>query len=156
MNSTFYSFFRLFLGIEPSTAEFSSAAHGMCHLHNLREVLGDEPFIVMALGQSDNSEAVNHSFYDTIEKLDEVIDVGIVEDKFAESLIVLKHLLCLDYRDITYSDQVLEDVIHPHSGIYKFFSRKLQKLIAELEEDVVARELAILHHANENLRRKSN
>ena len=59
-----------------------------------------------------------------------------------------------DYRDITYINQVPVNVIHHPSEIYDFFSRKLQRLIVELEEDVVDRELTILDHANENLRRK--
>jgi len=145
----------IFIGIKPDTVEDNTVAHDMCHLELVREALGDEPFIVIAVEQFDNSEAVNYSFNGTIEKLDEVVDLGIVEHKLAESLIVLKHLLCLDYRDITYINHVSVDVIHHHSGTYEFFSRKLQKLIAELEEDVVAREVTILENANENLRRKA-
>merc|ERR1712142_1301976 len=61
-------------------------------------------YIVTAVGPTKNSETINRSVNETFEKLDEVIDLTLVLDKLPESLIVLKHLLCLDYRDIVYID----------------------------------------------------
>ena len=126
------------------------------------------------LGEAENignytSEGVKQVINETeddIEKLDKIVDLGIVVKQFTESLIVLKHLLCLDFRDITHLDstsgEVIAEINKPLSllinneHIYNHFQRKLQKIIVELEEDVVDREISILEHANSNLRTACN
>jgi len=143
----------LFIGLE-----LDSADSDMCSVELVRKVIGDEPVIVTAVGPTKNSETINRSVNETFEKLDEVIDLTLVLDKLPESLIVLKHLLCLDYRDIVYidTDSGAEDFLSSDSEIYNHFARKLQKILEELDEDIVAREVVILKNANENLKTKCN
>jgi len=145
----------LFIGID---LEPNSADTGMCSVELVRKVIGDEPFIVTAVGPTENIETNNHSVNETFEKLDEVIDLTLVLDKLPESLIVLKHLLCLDYRDIVYidTDNGAEDFLFSDTEIYSHFARKLQKIFEELDEDIIAREVVILKNANENLKMKCN
>ena len=101
---------------------------------------------------------VSNEAEDDIEKLDKVVDLGVVVQQFTESLNVLKHLLSLDFRDITHLDSASGEVIAEidNEYIYNHFQRKLQKIIVELEEDIVDREISILDHANTNLRTECN
>ena len=118
------------------------------------------------LGEAENignytSEGVKQVINETeddIEKLDKIVDLGIVVQQFTKSIIVLKHLLCLDFRDITHIDSASGEVIAEINNeyIYNHFSRKLQKILVELEEDVVDREISILDHANTNLKTECN
>ena len=118
------------------------------------------------LGEAENivsytSEGVKQVINETeddIEKLDKIVDLGIVVQQFTESLIVLKHLLCLDFRDITHLDPASGEFIAEidNKYIYNHFQRKLQKILVELEQDVVDREISILNHANTNLREACN
>ena len=118
------------------------------------------------LGEAENignytSEGVKQVINETeddIEKLDKIVDLGIVVQQFTKSIIVLKHLLCLDFGDITHIDSASGEVIAEINNeyIYNHFSRKLQKILVELEEDVVDREISILDHANTNLKTECN
>jgi hypothetical protein len=107
---------------------------------------------------SEGVKQVINETEDVIEKLDKIVDLGIVVQQFTESLIVLKHLLCLDFRDIAHLDSASGEVIAEidKEYIYNHFQTKLQKIIVELEEDIVDREISILYHANTNFRTECN
>ena len=107
---------------------------------------------------SESVKQVINEKEDDIERLDKIVDLGLVVQQFTESLIVFKHLLCLAFRDITHLDSTSGEVIEEINNeyIYNHFQRKLKKIIVELEEEVVDREISILEHANSNLRTACN
>lgn len=92
------------------------------------------------------------------EQVDKIIDLAIMSAQFKESLIVLKQLLCLDFRDIAHTEDVTaDDHIHKNkTKTYKFFANKLEKIIEELGQDEVAKDMSIVEHANQNLRAVCN
>ena len=107
---------------------------------------------------SESVKQVINEKEDDIERLDKIVDLSLVVQQFTESLIVFKHLLCLAFRDITHLDSASGEVIAEiyNKYIYNHFQRKLQKILVELEQDVVDREISILEHANSNLRTACN
>ena len=156
---------RIFVGIN-SDQPLAIDSRDHCSLTTIRDAIGDEPFIVTLLGEAENIVAytsedvkqVMNNTEDDIEKLDKIVDLGIVVKQFTESLIVLKHLLCLDFKDITHLDSTFGEVIEEINNeyFYDHFQRKLQKIIVELDEDVVDREISIVEHANSNHRTACN
>jgi len=155
----------IFIGMS-SDQRLAINSEDHCSLKALRGAIGEEPFIITLLDKAENGAAdaskgvklVTNDTESDIEELDKIVDLGIVVEQFTESLIVLKHLLCLDFRDITHLDSASGDMIAEidNKYIYNHFQRKLQKILVELEQDIVDREISILEHANSNLRTECN
>ena len=85
-----------------------------------------------------------------LEEIEKSIDLCIVAKEFRESLVVLKQLLCLDFRDITYvdTDKDVNIVEVENTEAEEHFARQLHKIIEEIGQDEVIREMDILDHAN--------
>ena len=114
----------------------------------------------------DNETAVSEK----IAEMENTFDLVMIADRFDESMILLKDLLCWDYRDITnvklnarrestksvLSDEVreaLKDYLKADYQLYNHFSKKFDKLVNGFGKGRMEKELGILGHANDNLKR---
>jgi len=123
----------------------------LCNFKIVRDSIGEEPVIVTMIGDTDHRDIERQDVNKTeLEEIEKSIDLCIVAKEFRESLVVLKQLLCLDFRDITYvdTDKDVNVVEVQNTEAEEHFARQLHKIIEEIGQDEVIREMDILDHAN--------
>jgi len=144
-----YNCSRILLGF---TSMKNKNSKDFCDVKNVRDIVGEEPYIVTLIGEDvKETEAFNEI---EPEEADKIIDLAIISTQLKESLIVLKQLLCLNFRDIAHVEDITEDdhISKNKNKIYKFFATKLENIIEELGKDEIAKAMSIVEHANHNLR----
>jgi len=115
----------------------------------------------------DNVTAVKNK----IEDLDNTFDLVLMAERFDESMILLKHQLCWDFRDVvnfklnarkeskktTLSQEAraaLKDYLASDYLLYDHFKAKFDAQVDKFGLPRMSQELSILKHANENMKSK--
>lgn len=109
--------------------------------------------------------------WDKIKSIEDQFDLVLIAEKFDESMVLLKDLLCWDYRDVTYfklnakkpeaksviSDEArakLKQWLKSDYLLYNHFLAKFEKKVASFGVKKMKQEVKVLQAANDNVSKK--
>jgi len=117
--------------------------------------------------QMDNLTAVQNKIFE----VEQTFDLVMMADRFDESMILMKDLLCWDYEDIvnfklnarkqdkkvelsTEARSALKKYLAADYRLYNHFNKIFQQKLNEFGKSRMEQELRILRHANDNMKTK--
>jgi len=115
----------------------------------------------------DNATAVANK----IKEIEHNFDLVLIAERFDESIILMKELLCWDFRDVVslklnarqsshktslsrQARQALEEYLEADYRMYNYFKKKLNKKLREYGQTRMETQVGILHKANSNIKKE--